>query len=73
MVARLSIYSTMGGFGKVDFARGGFVKIVHRSWGGRRSQIASFEASLAPMYSALVVERAMSDCFLAFQDTAVWR
>ena len=31
MVAWLSIYSTMGGFGKVDFTREGSVKMVHSS------------------------------------------
>ena len=62
----------IGAFGKGDLAGLESVREESNSLSIRRSQVASLDASLAPMYSASVVDRAMSDCFLAFQEIAVW-
>jgi len=75
MVARLSIKRVMGigafGWGGADGT--GSANTERILWSIRRSQIASLEASLAPTYSASVMERAMRDCFLDFYEIAVGR
>ena len=62
----------IGAFGRAALADPGFVRAESNSFRIQRSQIASFEASLAHIYSASVVDRAIRLCFLAFQEIAVW-